>query len=78
MPDVLPQYVRVRDKATNHQYSVVASTFDEEHMELLDKAAVQCDGTPLAPKHYIAPRALSSKETNTGQQAGASDKEKRA
>lgn len=56
----LPEFVRVKDKVTKHEFTVVASTFDEEHMELLDKPAIYPNGTPLPAKHYIAPQALSS------------------
>lgn len=54
----LPTYVRVKDKATKHEYSVPESTFDAEHMELLDKPAAYLNGTPLEPKHYVAPADL--------------------
>lgn len=72
-----PKYVRVRDKSTKHEFSVPESTFDEEHMVLLpNKAAAACDGTPLEPKHYVAPESLSnSSNTPRGQLAEPSDKE---
>lgn len=66
----MPEFVRAKDKATKHEYSVVASAFDEEHMTLLDKPAMNCDGSPLPPKHYIAPESLSNKSTtNSGPKA---------
>ena len=65
MPDALPVYVRVKDKATKHEYSVVASAVDPEHQDVLDKPATNCDGTPLAPKHYVALKSLSSPQVNT-------------
>lgn len=58
--NVLPTYVRVKDKATQHQFSVPESTFDAEHMELLDKPAAYLNGTPLEPKYYVDPKKLSS------------------
>lgn len=56
----LPTYVRVKDKATKHEFSVPESTFDAEHMERLDKAATYPNGTPLEPKHHIELKSLSS------------------
>lgn len=68
----MPEFVRVKDKATKHEYSVVASTVDPDHQEVLEKDATNPDGTPLPPKHHISPSSLSSKArkgTNSGQQA---------
>ena len=51
----MPNFVRVKDKATKHEYSVVESAFDSEAHDLLrGKDAVGPDGTPLAPKHHVS------------------------
>lgn len=47
------EYRRVKDKATKHEYSVVASAVDESVHEVLDKDAVGIDGLPLPAKHYV-------------------------
>lgn len=64
----MPDYVRVKDKSTKHEYSVVASAFDADVHELLEaKEAAHCDGTPLPPKHHLS---LSKPNTTTGRAAG--------
>ena len=75
----MPEYLRVKDKDTKHEYSVVASAHDPEFQTVLDKPATQADGTPLPMKPYVDPKSLSSKalsSTNptSGQSAGP-DKE---
>lgn len=70
----MPQipYVRVKDKQTKHEFSVVAPA-NESIYTVLDKPATRADGTPLPPKHYVAPpEFLPSK----GQQATDTSKEK--
>lgn len=49
----MPEFIRVKDLATKHEYSIVASTFDEKAHKLLDKPATHTDGTALPPKHYL-------------------------
>lgn len=62
------EFRRVKDKATQHEYSVVASAVDESVHEVLDKDAVGTDGTPLPAKHYkplsnkSGPKAETQKE----------------
>lgn len=68
----MPEFVRVRDKDTKHEYSVVASAVDPAAHEVLkSKDAVHVDGTPLPMKPHVS---LSSKEPS-GQKAD-SEKEK--
>lgn len=59
----MPEFVRVRDKDTKHEYSVVASAVDPEFQTVIDKPAAHSDGTPLPAKHYVDPKSLSSKTT---------------
>ena len=49
----MPEYVRVKDKDTRHEYSVVASAVDPEFHTVLKKDAANADGTPLPAKHYV-------------------------
>lgn len=60
-----PEFVRVKDRDTKHEYSVVASAYDENVHELLKKDAVHTDGTALPPKHYVDPKSLSSKTSGS-------------
>lgn len=47
-----PEYVRVTDEVKpRREYSIVASTFDAEIHQKLEKTAAAADGTPLAAKH---------------------------
>ncbi len=66
----MPEYLRVRDRATKHQYSIVASAFREDAHELLDKPAAHSDGTPLPPKYYEAPAGLSNPNATQRGSAG--------
>ena len=82
MPHI--EYVRVKDAATKHEYSVVASAVDSEHMTVLDKPATFRDGRPLPPKHHkslsgskgrkAAPKAEPDGEVDTeGREAAAQE-----
>lgn len=59
----LPEFVRVRDKRTGHQYS---TRFPHpEHHEVLDQPAVDANGRSLPAKPHVqlkASRPTSSKE----------------
>lgn len=55
----MTEYVRVKDKATRHEYSITRDSYeaDPDPYELLDKKpATQADGTPLPAKHHILSR----------------------
>lgn len=53
-----PVYVRVRDKDTKHEYSVVASTVDPQFQTVLEgEPAAYSDGQPIEAKHY-APKSV--------------------
>lgn len=65
----MPEYVRVRDKKTGHEYSVVRSALDEESQVVLDKPAAWPDGRPMEPKYRIpslskSTTAVTDKEKN--------------
>lgn len=48
-----PVYVRVRDKDTLHEYTVVRSTVDPEFQKVLHEPATEYpDGPPLPPKYH--------------------------
>ena len=66
----MAEYVRVKDKGTRHEFSIVASAYeaDPDPYELLDKPATQGDGSPLPPKHYVDTKSLS-KNNQPGQSA---------
>lgn len=58
----MPDYVRVKDKTTRHEYSIVASTFDKNAHELIEdprKPATNTDGTPMPPKYFVDTKTLS-------------------
>lgn len=78
MPESLePEFIRIKDRDTKHEYSIVASAYDEKAHERLNKPAVHTDGTALPAKHYIAPESLSS-NTRGGSSADASSGQKAA
>lgn len=56
----MPEYVRVKDKTTKHEMSLPAEA-SREGFEVVDKPATHSDGTPLPPKHHVAPKSLSDK-----------------
>lgn len=64
----MPEFVRVRDKDTKHEYSVVDSAVDPAAHEVLKEPGAEPDGSPIPPKHYEAPA-----KTSAGGQ-GSSDK----
>lgn len=65
----MPDFVRVKDKETKHEYTIVASTYREELHELLEKDAVHVDGTALPAKHHVS---LSSKSRSSDSAAASS------
>lgn len=71
----MPEFIRVKQKDTKHELTIVASAFNEDAYTKLKKPATKADGTPLPLKPYVAPRSLSSKKS-TGQKA-ADEKESR-
>jgi hypothetical protein len=68
----MPEYVRVRDNGTKHEYSVVASAVDPAAQTVLKEDAVDEIGVPLPPKHHApktAPSESLSSNTESGQTA---------
>jgi len=48
-----PEYVRVKQPETGHEFSMVASAAAAAGLTPLDKPATKSDGTPLPPKHHL-------------------------
>lgn len=72
----MPDYVRVRDKATGHHLSVLRSQFErnESAYAELQQDATYADGTPLPPKHKTSVSSEAAKKQPAGQSA-ATEKE---
>lgn len=47
----MPEYVRVKDKATGHKFSVIKGAFDPDAQTELKQDAVGIDGNPLPPEY---------------------------
>lgn len=47
----MPEYVRVRDKDTGHELSVIKSTVPRGNYDVLDEPATRRNGEVLPPKH---------------------------
>lgn len=56
----MPEFTRVRDKDTGHEYSVV--NVDPDAHEVIDGDAANADGVPLPPT-YTTSKKAASKET---------------
>ena len=55
------EFVRVSDKRTGHQYSIVEDAVDPEHHKVLaDHAALDADGRPLPPKLKVPKAPVAS------------------
>lgn len=67
----MPNYVRVKDKETGHEYTVPARRFKPDLMTLLKKRAVGSDGRPLPmkPKTTVA-KAAAKKSANSAAPSG--------
>ena len=46
-------YVRVRDKDTGHEYSIMRRSVDREAHEITGKKATDDGGSPLPPVHNL-------------------------
>lgn len=62
----MPEWVRVKDKSTNHKYSVVASVVDAnpEAFQVLKQDATDAGGDPLPPE-YASKSPATSGQTAT-------------
>lgn len=60
----MPEYIRVRDKATGHEYTVTAARFDDASHTRLDRPALDAHGEPAAPKYRTsATKKAAAKKT---------------
>ena len=50
----MPDYVRVRDKSTGHEYTIERRSVDREAHEVTQKRAVDDGGSILPPVHNPA------------------------
>jgi len=66
----MPEFVRVRDKDTGHEYSVVH--VQDHHEVLKDKKAVDANGRPYPakPKTSVAKKATASKSSTSSKPSG--------
>lgn len=79
----MPEFVRVRDKSTRHEYTIRRDQLNPKGHEELNKPAATRGGVPLPPKHYVKPKPATPKSPASdpepevdGQKAG-SEKENR-
>lgn len=56
----MPEYIRVRQRETGHELSIIASAYTETAYERVDKPATSADGEPLPPKYHKPLSSLSS------------------
>lgn len=63
----MPEFVRVRDSLTGHEYSISANAVRDHH-KVLTEDAVDRNGRPLRPNHKAPAKKAapaSTPETNT-------------
>jgi hypothetical protein len=68
----MPEYVRIKDKQTGHEFSMPAGTFDKDVVTVLDKDATDPGGTPLPTKHKTT--VAKAAESKSGQAATSKEK----
>lgn len=68
----MPEYVRVKDKQTGHEFSLPDGSFDPEAVTILKKDAVDAGGSPLPVKHKTTVADAAASKSG----AAASQKEK--
>lgn len=68
----MPEYVRVKDKQTGHEFSLPDGTFDTDSVTVLKKDAVDPGGDPLPVKHKTTVAEAAGNKSG----AAASQKEK--
>lgn len=56
-----PEFVRVKDKNSRHEYTVATHAIREHH-EVIDKPAVDAVGQPLPAKPFV-PKGAGSRST---------------
>ncbi|HET8614289.1 MAG TPA: hypothetical protein VFL94_02105 [Actinomycetales bacterium] len=72
----MPDYIRVKQRDTRHELSIVASAFDETAYERLDKPATKRDGTPLPPKYHMPLSGVAGRKSAPKAKQAGSEKEK--
>lgn len=59
----MTEYVRVRDKATGHEYTIPAARFDSEAHVKTDKPALDAHGEPAPTKFRTSVAKKASAKT---------------
>lgn len=72
----MTEFVRVRDKATGHHYSMPVSGFDPDEVAELKQAATDSAGDPLPPKYKTTADESAGGEKRTSHAGTASTEEK--
>lgn len=68
----MPEYARLKDKATGHEFSMPVGSFDEADATVLDKDATDPGGAPLPVKYHTT--VTKAAETKSGQAATSKEK----
>lgn len=64
------QFIRVKDKATGHEYSIREHLFNGDAHTKSDRPAVGPDGEVVPPKHKTTVRkSAAAKQPQSGQKA---------
>lgn len=63
----MPEYARIKDKQTGHEYSLPVGSFDENDVTVLNKDAVDPGGVPLPTKYKTS--VAEAAETKSGRAA---------
>jgi hypothetical protein len=69
----MAEFIRVRDKATGHEYTIREDRFDEKGHTRLEKDALGPDRLPAPVKFKttVAKSAAAKSDTTSGQKAGS-------
>lgn len=68
----MSKYVRVRDKQSGHELSVIASAAGDGY-EVLDEPATARNGVPLPPKHNTGKSKPVATKEKPGRQADTTE-----
>lgn len=55
----MPEWVRVKDPVSRHEFTITRDHADSAGLKPIDKPAADTYGNPLPPKHHIDLNALS-------------------
>lgn len=69
----MPEFLRVKDKTSGHEYTIPSAALDEDAQTVIDKPAVDATG-PLPTKHKTSVGSAGGSTKPAGQKA-ASTKE---